>query len=112
MNPSYVRRLLQLHGRRVLSNTMGGDDGSFHDEVRRLNEEVPVAILEDTGEELNEIFTEYEDGVIPVISVEVEGTTYTGSVASGKNKSVNAGEQEKIHSFLLTKTRLLYLVSL
>jgi len=83
VNPTYVRRLLQLHGRRVLSNTMSGDDGSFHDEVRRLNEEVPVAILDDSGEELNEIFTEYEDGVIPVISVEVEGTTYTGSVASG-----------------------------
>ena len=57
--------------------------------VWRLNEEIPVAILHDTGEELNQIFTEYEDGVIPIESVEVEGTTYTGSVTSGKNESVN-----------------------
>ena len=79
MNPEFTRRLLMLNGRRLLADSTF----DYHEEIRRLTEEVPVATLPDSAELYEQQFHDYEDGVDTVVSVTVDGTIYTGSVGSG-----------------------------
>ena len=76
VNQEYVRRLLLLNGRRLLRE--GALD--FHNEVRRLEDEVPVATLDVN---LEELYQDYLQGILTTVSVVVGDTTYSGTVASG-----------------------------
>jgi len=82
-NPDFARRYLKLHARRKLSRITPGSTFDFHNEFRRLTEEEPVAVIDENAADIQQDFVDYQDGSVTVISVEVDGTTFTGTVASG-----------------------------
>jgi len=83
INPEFARRLTAIHARRALSSAIGGNVDQSHEDIRRLQESTPAATLEQTKAQIDQIFNDYVDGVSTGVSTSVEGTTFSGIVASG-----------------------------
>ena len=70
INEDYGRRLLMLHGRRALSKI--DQDFNFLDEVRRLNDELPVASLPGTrAVDIQQLYNDYQQGAVTTVTMTV-----------------------------------------
>ena len=91
VNPEYVRRVLEFKGRRLLrTSTQEETDKEF----RKLNEEVPVAAVAES--DAQGLYNHVINGIHEVVTIDIDGTTYTGTVASGMTHTpVNANGCEE-----------------
>eukprot|EP00956_Cyclotella_meneghiniana_P020248 scaffold35457_cov62-Cyclotella_meneghiniana.AAC.1 len=100
-NPEYVKRFLQLMGKRALSFMDTSFD--FHAEVRSLNEEEPVAHLEMDSAAIQDVFKGYQEGTSVTVSVDVTGVVHTGHVAPGVEFS--SDEQCQVYDHVMNEVQ-------
>ena len=75
LNEEYVRRLIELRGRRF-TRLLAAEE--FQDEYRRLQQQIPVANLHPT--QAQNIYHNHQNNVPQTITVSVNGVTYSGTL--------------------------------